>query len=172
MININDFLFERLEINNDSKIKGKFATRRRSRIDSSKERKAYLKFIEFFKALGEMAGLYIKFEDNDGDYYPAYSNWYRIKYNEKDECLGDLSNPHSYKTIFHYLIEGRFESYEDIVESKYKLLISNKNLDDDEINDIERLNVFSYIEDGWGEYYGVSFSTILENIDKIYDLFV
>ena len=52
MININNFLFERLEINNDSKVKGKFATRRRSRIDSSKERKAYLKFIEFFKSLG------------------------------------------------------------------------------------------------------------------------
>lgn len=173
MINIDDFLFERLEINNDSKVKGKFATRRRSRIDSSKERKAYLKFIEFFKSLGEMAGLYIKFEYGDRDICPTYSNWYKIKYNEKDEELGDLSNPHSYKLIFHYLIEERFESYEDIIESKnrYKLWISNKKLDNDEINDIEKLNVFSYKEDGWGEYYEASFSTILENIDKIYDLF-
>ena len=174
MININNFLFERLEINNDSKVKGKFATRRRSRIDSSKERKAYLKFIEFFKSLGEMAGLIIKFGLGNTNFCPSSRFWYKIKYNEKDEELGNLDDPRSYKLIFNYLIESRFDSYEDIDESKdrYKLWISKKSLDDDEIDDIERLNVFSYIEDSWGEYYEAPFNTILENIDKIYDLFV
>lgn len=173
MININDFLFERLELSKDSKLKIKFGDRRRNKIDNSKERKDYLKFIEFFKSLGNTPGLYIKFERDDNGYCPTYSGWYKIKYNEKDEELGNLDNPHSYKLIFHYVIELNFESYEDIVESNdiYKLLISTKNLDNDEINDIESLN-FSYEKDGWGEYYEASFTTILENIDKIYDLFV
>ena len=185
MINIDDFLFERLEINKDSKIKGAFASRRRNKIDSSKERKAYLKFIEFFKALGEMPELIISLGNIKDNNFDAEMT-YKVKYSEdlknipENDSRLDHARPTKYKDFLGWII-AHLDSYKDVInyyfgapEYIFSLCIYKDSLDEEEIEDIDGLNLFNsmrlrtYDND---EVYVISFKDLIENIDKIYDLF-
>ena len=183
MNTINNFLIEKLTLNDESKTKGAFRSRRRNRIDSSSERKAYLKFMEFFEALSEMPGLKIAlcYYRSSNDIIRQMN--YKVKYSED---LTDLPNVHldgnshkiaNFKVILGHL-KNCYDSYEDIInnsedEDINSIFIYKSSLDAEEINDIEKLNIFiHYTKSKEYDGYAITFIDLLENIDEINSVFV
>ncbi len=186
MISINAFIVEKLNLSNDSTVKstGAFRKRRRNRIDSSNERKAYVKFIEFFKALSEMPGLRIalgNIKHNDFDDLM----FYKVKYTEdisdipeNDKSINNVSLK-KYKDFLGWIIT-HLDSYEDVIdyyigkkEYIFSLCIYKNSLDYDEIKEIEGLNLFTRMHaDADDEKYIISLKDLIENIDEINKVFV
>lgn len=195
MNTINNFLIEKLTLNDESKTKGAFRSRRRNRINSSSERKDYLKFMEFFEALGDMPGLEIQFgviHSNKNEFED--NHYYKIKYREnlkpkksknyedEDETCDRLYSYHKWRDILSFL-RYHFDSYQDVISKHYigespyydGIFIYERSLEDDEIDEIKGLKVFEYMYLKHGSYtkgFAIEFKKIIENINEINKVFV
>jgi hypothetical protein len=192
---IDNFLIEKLTLNDESKTKGVFRSRRRNRIDSSSERKDYLKFMEFFEALGDMPGLEIQFGNlrlSQNEFEEKH--YYKIKYrenlkpkksknyeDENEEC-DKLYYYSKWRDILSFL-RYHFDSYQDVISQDYigespyynGIFIYERSLEDDEINEIKELNVFEYVHLEHGSEspgFAIKFKKIIENINEINKVFV
>ena len=195
MNTINNFLIEKLTLNDESKTKGAFRSRRRNRIDLSSERKDYLKFMEFFEALGDMPGLEIQFgvlHLSKNEF--ADKHYYKIKYREnlkpkksknyedEDEEYNELYYYSKWRDILSFL-RYHFDSYQDVISKNYigespyydGIFIYERSLEDDEIDEIKALNVFEYMHLEHGSDtmgFAIEFKKIIENINEINKVFV